>query len=99
MKILLVGDYSGVHTELAKALRELNHEVIVISGGDGYKDFPRDINIPELAHTSLILKLLAVFFDFLGLKGIVRYFSYRKQISKLTDFEVVQLMNPIALPA
>ena len=98
MKILLVGDYSGVHSELAKGLRELNHEVVVISGGDGYKNFPRDIDIPDLNSKKLIFKLYILLLDFLGVKGFFSYLKHRKKISSLVGFDVVQLINPIAFP-
>ena len=45
MKILLLGEYSNVHNTLAKGLRQLGHEVTVASDGDGWKDFPRDIDL------------------------------------------------------
>lgn len=44
MKILLIGEYSNVHNTLAKGLRELGHEVCVISNGDFWKNYPRDID-------------------------------------------------------
>ena len=46
MKILLIGEYSNVHATLAEGLRALGHEVTVISDGDGWKDYPRDISTP-----------------------------------------------------
>ena len=45
MKILLVGDYSNVHATLAEGLRALGHTVVVASDGDGWKDYPRDIDL------------------------------------------------------
>ena len=45
MRILLVGEYSNVHATLAEALRTLGHEVCVISNGDFWKDYPRDIDV------------------------------------------------------
>lgn len=45
MRILLFGEYSNVHATLALGLRELGHEVIVVSDGDGWKDYPRDIDL------------------------------------------------------
>lgn len=47
MKILLIGEYSNVHNTLAKGLRELGHEVCVISNGDFWKNYPRDIGVAE----------------------------------------------------
>ena len=45
MKILLLGEYSNVHWTLAEGLRTLGHDVTVISNGDGWKNYKRDINL------------------------------------------------------
>ena len=45
MKILLIGEYSNVHATLATGLRELGHQVTVISNGDFWKNYPRDIDV------------------------------------------------------
>ncbi len=45
MKILLIGDCSGVHSTLARGLRSLGHEVCVASDGGGWKNYPRDISL------------------------------------------------------
>ena len=61
MKILLLGEYSNVHWTLAQGLRELGHEVCVISNGDFWKDYPRDIDVArtlgKLGGIKLMLKL------------------------------------------
>ncbi|MBF0951544.1 MAG: glycosyltransferase family 1 protein, partial [Alloprevotella tannerae] len=38
MRILLIGDYSNVHATLLKGLRELGHDVLLASDGDGWKN-------------------------------------------------------------
>lgn len=45
MKILLVGEYSGVHYNLYKALVELNYKVDTLHDGDSYKNFPASIEL------------------------------------------------------
>lgn len=45
MKILLLGEYSSVHSTLAEGLRNLGHEVTLASNGDFWRDYPRDINL------------------------------------------------------
>ncbi len=45
MKILLLGEYSGLHLTLAEALKILGHEVVLASDGDGFKNYYRDINL------------------------------------------------------
>ena len=44
MKILLIGDCSGVHSTLARGLRSLGHEVCVASDGGGWQNYT---NIPS----------------------------------------------------
>lgn len=84
MKILLLGDYSNVHATLAKGLRQLGHEVVVASDGDGWKNYPRDIdwqrgNLKGGALMRYFFRLLNLFVRFRG-------------------FDVVQLINPVFLP-
>ena len=43
MKILLIGEYSNVHATLATGLRALGHQVTVISNGDFWKNYPREM--------------------------------------------------------
>ena len=45
MKILLFGEFSGLHTNLKKGLKENGHEVTLISFGDDFKNFDGDIMI------------------------------------------------------
>ena len=80
MKILLIGEYSNVHNTLAEGLRELGHEVTVISNGDFWKDYPRDIDVArtpgKFGGILLMAKLYAL-------------------LPKLRGYDVVQLINPI----
>lgn len=45
MRILLLGEYSNVHATLAEGLRNLGHTVTVVSNGDFWKDYTRDIDV------------------------------------------------------
>lgn len=80
MKILLLGEYSNVHNTLALGLRALGHQVVVISNGDFWKDYPRDIDVArtpgKLGGIMLMAKLYAL-------------------LPKLRGYDVVQLINPI----
>lgn len=58
MKILLIGEYSGVHCTLAEGLRELGHQVTVISDGDTWKDYPRDIDLTRKGRVAYLWKLI-----------------------------------------
>ena len=80
MKILLIGEYSNVHATLATGLRELGHQVTVISNGDFWKNYPRDIDV-----TRQIGK-------WGGVKLMVKLW---KLLPKLRGFDVVQLINPM----
>ncbi|MBR1932717.1 MAG: glycosyltransferase family 1 protein [Prevotella sp.] len=82
MKILLLGEYSNVHATLAKGLRQLGHEVTVVSNGDFWKNYPRDIDVSRpngrLGGLRLQLKVLRLLPRFRG-------------------YDVVQLINPMFL--
>ncbi|MEY2922393.1 MAG: hypothetical protein RL108_1015, partial [Bacteroidota bacterium] len=44
MKILLLGEFSGLHNNLKDGLIDLGHEVVIASAQDGFKKIPVDIN-------------------------------------------------------
>ena len=80
MRILLVGEYSNVHWTLAEGLRELGHEVTVVSGGDSWKGYPRDI---DLAHTQT-------------LKGHISFaWRLLCALPRMRGYDIVQLINPV----
>ncbi len=80
MKILLLGEYSNVHSTLAEGLRQLGHEVTVVSNGDFWKNYPRDYSLVrrpgKLGGAMLTMKVLAL-------------------LPKLRGYDVVQLINPL----
>ncbi len=80
MKILLIGEYSNVHHTLAQGLRALGHEVCVISNGDFWKDYPRDIDVArrpgKLGGLLLLMRLWTL-------------------LPKMRGYDVVQLINPM----
>ncbi len=47
MRILLIGEFSGVHQNLAIGLRLLGHEVLIASNQDGGKGYDCDLLIPN----------------------------------------------------
>lgn len=81
MKILLIGEYSNVHWTLAEGLRQIGHEVTVISDGDHWKNYRRDISLVRrsLSHFDTICYLFAIL----------------KNLSHMKDYDVVQIINPI----
>lgn len=82
MKILLLGEYSNVHATLAEGLRTQGHHVTVVSNGDFWKNYPRDISL---------VRNYSIF-------GGVRYMAKLYSIlPRLRGYDVVQLINPMFL--
>lgn len=81
MRVLLLGEYSNVHWTLAQGLRKLGVDVTVVSDGDGWKCYPRDIDLSRkygrpfsgLGYLAQLLRLLP------ALKG----------------YDRVQIINPV----
>lgn len=82
MKILLIGEYSNVHATLAEGLRKMGQQVTVLSNGDFWKDYPRDINLVRE-------------YDRFG--GLRYYLRLLFLLPKLHGYDIVQLINPIFL--
>lgn len=81
MKILLVNECSNLHTTLAKGLKELGHQVVTISGGNGWRNYPRDISLVRKSTSHLD-----------GILYLARLYSL---LPKLKGYDVVQINNPI----
>ena len=80
MKILLIGEYSNVHATLAEGLRQLGHSVTVVSDGDGWKDYPRDIDVSRRPGK---------------LGGLLLMARLWLLLPRLRGYDVVQLINPM----
>ena len=80
MKVLLIGEYSNVHATLAEGLRALGHEVTVVSNGDFWKNYPRDIDVSRPVGRLGGLRLLCRLYQLLP---------------KMKGYDVVQLINPM----
>lgn len=78
MNILLLGEFSGLHYNLAKGLKKLGHSVTIASNGDYWKNYPRDIDLDPKGPFRKIKKLFTLLFN-------LRYFK---------GYDVVQLINP-----
>ena len=84
MKILLVGEFSGVHTNLKKALIAKGHTVAIVGKHDGFKKFDSDLNVsPYIGNT--IGKFKNIFYFLLNIKNYIGY-------------DVVQFINPFEIP-
>lgn len=79
MKILFLGDFSGMHATLAAELRRRGHETLLVTRGSGYMATPADITVER--HP--------------GLRGswayLMRLFGL---LPMLKGFDAVQLINP-----
>lgn len=81
MRILLLGEYSGLHNNLKAGLQELGHDVTLAASGDGFKNFPADIKFDSLKS---------------GILGkIEKNLSYFFNLNKMVGYDVVQIINPI----
>lgn len=83
MRILLMGEYSNLHHSLCQALRRAGHDVLLISDGDGWKDYPRDVDLRRRQQ---------------GPWGSLRYLmQLATLLPRLRGYDVVQLINPVFL--
>lgn len=83
MRILLVGEFSNIHWTLAEGTRALGHEVCVVSDGNLWKNYHRDISLRRPTNSAMdgvlyILKLLPI-------------------LPQLKGYDVVQIVNPCFL--
>ena len=96
MRILLVGEFSRLHNSLKEGLEQLGNEVLIVSNGDGFKNYPTDLSTkPTFCETKLI-KIPRILihkitkFDIATLEIGIRFYFH---LNKLKDFDVVQLIN------
>lgn len=82
MNILLLGEYSNVHATLADGLRYLGHHVTVVSNGDFWKNYPRDVDVSRHSGRFAGMRLLA---------RVLRLLPHWR------GYDVVQLINPMFL--
>ena len=83
MKILLIGEYSNLHWSLSEGLREAGHEVCVLSNGDFWKNYKRDISLVRKEGTPLA-----------GVRYLLKAIAL---LPKMRGYDVVQLINPMFL--
>ena len=81
MKIALIGEYSSLHNNLAKALKEKGHSVLLVNDGDYVKNYYRDINIRGNG-SNKYFKLLS------------RIWKEIKLIFIIKNYDIVQYINP-----
>lgn len=84
LKILLIGEFSGLQNELKSGLIQLGHDVTLAAATDFFKKYPVDIN---LGHGNDIFsyKFRQLVYPFL-------------KINKFTGYDVVHLVNFYTVP-
>ena len=80
MRVLLIGEFSGLHSGLAEGLRKLGHTVDVVSTGDDFKKIDGTLNIDTRAGNA-VLRLLKL------------HLGYVKLLPKFRRYDVVQFIS------
>lgn len=100
MNIILIGEYSNLHNSLKEGLLTLGHNVLLVSSGDLFKNYPSDISLkPVLSEHK---------FWFFLRKGLHKLFNYDTATTergirfyankeKFKGFDIVQLINEYAI--
>jgi len=103
MRILLVGEYSRLHNSLKEGLISLGHEVLLVGNGDGFKNYPVDININHSFHNKFFKKFKVAFYKLtsIDLGALEIYLKALFHLKKFKGFDVVQLINesPLGIKA
>ena len=81
MRILFIGEYSNVYTELSSELKQRGISTFTISDGDAYKNYPCDYRIQNKRNNSSLLNRLtnAVLYR-LGLDGLLVFINKWKDL-------------------
>lgn len=96
MRILLIGEYSRLHNSLKEGLLQLGHEVILVSDGDGFKQYPSDFYITPkiLVNRFFNIPRQIIFRIFkYDIAQIERGIKFFRLLSKFKNYDVVQLIN------
>lgn len=95
MRFLFVGDASNLHNALAKALRRLGHEAVVVSGGSAWMNTERDITLRRtpgkwggVVYLSRLLRLLPQFrgYDVVEIAGQIFLNLRPEKIKKIFNY-------------
>lgn len=84
MKVLLIGEYSGLHKELKNALQRLGHEVTLAAACDFWKKFDADIS---LGHGANI-------YSYKARQFLLPFVN----LSKFQGYDVVHVINFYIIP-
>ena len=81
MKILMIGEFSGYFNCLKVGFEKLGHEVYLVSGGDGVKNYPSDFRWDSHLHLG-------------RLQPFYNYANLLLHLPKLTGYDVVLFISP-----
>lgn len=82
MNILFLGEYSGFYNNLAEGFKNKGHNVTLISDGDNFKNYNRDINIGSNNKNPFI-------------RQIIRIIKELRCVNKIKGYDVVFIINPL----
>lgn len=101
MRILLVGEYSRLHNSLKEGLLRLGHEVVLVSTGDNFKNYPSDFSYAPVLFTGnpffAGLKKAVFRLSGIDLSMFETAIRFRRLLPNLKDFDAVQLINSNAV--
>lgn len=91
MRILLIGEYSGLFNCLKDGLLSIGHDVFLASDGDGYRDYPSDFRwdrSERFGKLNAIAKYINILVHLSFFKGydVVMFVSTRVFIANKTSF-------------
>jgi glycosyltransferase involved in cell wall biosynthesis len=91
MKVLFLGEFSGVYNELIPELKKRGIEVYHIAAGDDFKGYPSDLDI-SANHRNNIFKFIYAGLGILGLRQFIKKWKLIKSVS--VGYDVVQMNCP-----
>lgn len=100
MKVLFLGEFSGVFSELIPALNDKGVETYLVSAGDGYKGFKSDFcTAYETRRYPLPYRLIySLFASLLGFRGFTHFRKIWPELkNKVSGYDIVQLNNDYPL--
>ena len=92
MKVLFLGEFSGVFNELIPALNERDVETFLISDGCGYRACHADFYVKN--ESGRKPRIISAILRVLGIQGLFNFIRIWPQLKiKLSGYDVVQLNN------
>lgn len=102
MKILLVGEYSGLHNTLKQGLLHQGHEVLLVGTGDGFKNYPVDYDHKARFFSRKAFRPFVKLFERLTSINLIQFengYRFKNLLPMLKGYDVVQLINEHSIRA